>query len=113
MATAGGVLGVLVVIAVVSDMVMMGARFGEEPRRKQLHPRLAQRPGLTLTTSGHVGHTYSPLAATATSCVADLAAAGGLSRFVGRNSGAGRAKLTLAADDPRAWDRVSGEICGR
>jgi hypothetical protein len=33
MATAGAVLGVLVVIAVVTGMVMMGARFRHQPRR--------------------------------------------------------------------------------
>jgi hypothetical protein len=33
MAMAGAVLGVLVVIAVVSAMVMMGGRFRHEPRR--------------------------------------------------------------------------------
>jgi hypothetical protein len=64
----GAVLGALVVIAAVSGIAMMGARLRQEPRREQLHPHLGQRPALSLTTSGYVGQTYSPLAATATSC---------------------------------------------
>jgi hypothetical protein len=44
MATAGGVLGVLVVIAVVSGIATMGARFRQDPRREQLHRHWGSGP---------------------------------------------------------------------